>query len=72
MTVYVVCGGWSYEGWDKPVGVYSTKEKAEAARVDTYKRYRRHDFVDVFECELDVSTGIAFATTETTNGPHDA
>ena len=54
MKLYVLIGGWDYEGYDNPVGVYSAKEKAESAKGIAYKHY---DSIDVLEYELDASTG---------------
>lgn len=51
MKLYALIGGWDYEGHDEPVGIYSTKEKAEAAKAVAYKSY---DELDIYEYELDV------------------
>jgi hypothetical protein len=51
MKLYALIGGWSYEGHDDPVGIFSSKEKAEEAKAVAYKRY---DSLEIFEYELDV------------------
>lgn len=51
-TVYAVIGGWNYEGYDDPAGIYSTPEKAQAAlkRAEQSKYY---DFVSIDEYTID-------------------
>lgn len=56
MTYWIAAGGWNYEGFDDPVGVYSTKEKAIEALARAYKGY---DFRTVWPCELDQEVGRA-------------
>lgn len=55
MRLWALIGRWDYEGRDAPVGIFSTLEKAEAAKATAYKGY---DNIDVTEYELDVPVGI--------------
>lgn len=50
--LYALIGGWDYEGYSEPVGIYSSEKKAEAAKKDAYNGY---DSLEIFEYELDVS-----------------
>ena len=50
MKLWVLIGGWDYEGYDKPAGVFSSKEAAESAKASAYKGY---DDLDIFEYNLD-------------------
>jgi len=54
MKLWALIGGWNYEGNDAPAGIFSTPEKAEAAKATAYKGY---DNIDVTEYELDVPVG---------------
>lgn len=49
--VYVVIGGWDYEGYNEPDGVYSTRKKAELALKNAYKGY---DKVEIMAYEIDL------------------
>ena len=49
--VWIVMGGWQFEGYDEPVGVYSTKERAE--EVAALVKEKAYDKVTVFERELE-------------------
>lgn len=51
MKLFALIGGWDYEGYDDPVGIFSTKEKAEEAKSVAYKSY---DHLEIFEYDLDV------------------
>jgi hypothetical protein len=56
MKVYVVLPGIDYEGFGDPVGVFSTKEKAEKVKettMDWEKKKYAPDYCDIFEIELD-------------------
>ena len=46
MKVYIVIGGWNYEGYGEPNGVFSTKEKAEECLKFVKKRY---DYAEIME-----------------------
>lgn len=50
MKVWLVLGGWSSDGYDKPVGVFRTRERAEAALKEAYDGY---DVKEIIEYELD-------------------
>lgn len=50
MKVWIAVGGFSYEGWDKPIGAYSTEELARQALACGYSRY---DDREVFCYEID-------------------
>ena len=50
MKIFVVCGFWDYEGYDEPIGVYSSIELAEKAISVAYKKY---DEIVIEEYELD-------------------
>lgn len=50
MKVYVLIGGWDYEGNDEPEGVYSTKEKAEEAKAHAYDGYSD---IEILEYDID-------------------
>lgn len=60
--VFVLIGGWSYEGYSEPDGIYSTKEKAEAAKKDAYDGY---DSLDIMEYEIDNGKAMSDATDST-------
>jgi hypothetical protein len=51
MKLYIVVGGWDWEGKDEPEGIFSTREKATAfaAIYDS-----GHDLVEIYEYDLDV------------------
>lgn len=51
MKLYALIGGFSYEGYDDPVGIFSSLEKAEEARKIAYDGY---DTLKIHEYELDV------------------
>jgi hypothetical protein len=53
MKLYVVIGGWEYEGYSEPTGIYSTREKADAAVEHASVNHSYND-LDVLEYELDV------------------
>jgi hypothetical protein len=54
MKVWVVLGSWDYEGNDDPLGVYSSKERAEAvAEAERMHPHQRYNCVDVEEYTLD-------------------
>ena len=42
--MYVVIGAWEYDGFDEPTGVYSSKEKADAAATHALAE---HNYFDV-------------------------
>jgi hypothetical protein len=50
MKVFVAIGGYAYEGYAAPIGVYSTKELAEEA---IKKASRGYDDREIFEYEID-------------------
>lgn len=50
MKVYALIGGWDYEGYSEPDGIFSTKELAEEAKKKVYQGY---DFLEIHEFELD-------------------
>lgn len=50
MKAFIVIGWWSYEGYDRPIAVYSSRELADAAVKTAYSGYNG---VDVIECEID-------------------
>lgn len=49
--LYVLIGGISYEGYNPPLGVYSTKELAEEAKAKAVKD--DFDVLHIFEYKLD-------------------
>lgn len=51
MRLFVVIGGWDYEGYGQPDGIYSTLEAAERAKSEAYRGY---DSIEIIEYELDV------------------
>jgi hypothetical protein len=51
MKVYVVVQGYDYEGYTDPAAVFSTLESAESFARSM--KIDRHEWVDVFERELD-------------------
>lgn len=53
MKVWVAIGGWNYEGFSKPMGIFSTQEKAKEV-ADASKGY---GYVEVIEYEIDVLKG---------------
>ncbi len=53
MKVYVVVGGWDYEGYSEPTGVYSTKEKADAAKQHARSNHS-YDNLEIMEYDLDI------------------
>lgn len=51
--VFVVIGGWDYEGYSDPTGVYSTKEAAELAKQHAANRENHsYDNLDILEYDL--------------------
>lgn len=50
MKLFAVVGGWNYEGYDTPVGIYSSREKAEVALKEVKAGYDERGIV---EYELD-------------------
>ncbi len=52
--VYVVIGGWDYEGNSEPTGVYSSREKAEAAKEHAQNPDNHsYDSLEIMEYDLD-------------------
>lgn len=51
--VFVVIGGWNYEGWSAPMGIYSTREKADAAIAHARENHS-YDDLDVLEYDIDI------------------
>jgi hypothetical protein len=54
VKVYVVIKGYDYEGYTDPASVFSTL--ADAERFARGMKIDRHEWVDVFERELDSSS----------------
>ena len=52
MKVWIVIGGWEYEGYAEPSGVFSSKEKANLF-VASDKCYNGYDEIKVLEYEVD-------------------
>jgi hypothetical protein len=50
---FVVIGGWDYEGFSAPAGIYSTKEKAEAAK-DHARANHSYDTLEILEYDLNI------------------
>ncbi len=50
MRVWVAVGWWDYDGYDEPIGVFSTEELARDALA---KNATNYDGKGVYECELD-------------------
>ena len=53
MKLSVVVEGFSYEGYDTPFGIFSTRELAEAAQQELRSKEYHADFIEVVEYELD-------------------
>ena len=49
MKLYVLIGGWNYEGFGEPDGVFLTKKKAEEEK----KKLRGYDFTRIYEYTID-------------------
>lgn len=61
--VYVVEGGWCYEGAEV-LGVFSTLKLAEACAGDTKERKYKYDYVDISKHTVDVvGSGEYYANT---------
>lgn len=50
MKIYVALGGWAYEGWAAPLGVYSSPALARDALAKGYKSYGERK---ILEYDLD-------------------
>lgn len=50
MKVFVAIGGWAYEGYATPIGVYTTEALAKEAIAAAYQGY---DDTEICEYELD-------------------
>ncbi len=50
MKVWVVVGDWGYDGKDVPLGVFETKEAAQAAA--TSEKAKGYDDVDVLPYDV--------------------
>ena len=51
--MYVVIGGWDYEGYAPPIGVFDSIDAANNA-IKTGK-YKSYDFVKIYRYELNVA-----------------
>lgn len=53
-TVYLVIGGFRFEGYSDPDSVWHNRDKALRRKEQLVgsKRTARYDFVDVFECPV--------------------
>jgi hypothetical protein len=56
MKLYCVIGGWDYEGYSEPEGIFSSRERAEARAEELRNSVMiaKYNYVDVIEYELDV------------------
>lgn len=48
MNVYIVMEHYAYEGFDDPINVFDSMEKAEAERLDLIAEYPDRD-IQIFE-----------------------
>ena len=51
MKVYILIGGWDYEGFAEPIGVYTTCALAHEAKIRFATA--RYDQVEVLEYDVD-------------------
>ena len=51
MKVYILIGGWDYEGFAEPIGVYTTRALAHEAKIKFATA--RYDQVEVLEYDVD-------------------
>ena len=58
MKVYILSGGWDYQGLDEPFGAFSSLEKAEAGKAAHLASEKetwicRYDYFEITELDLD-------------------